>query len=88
MKRNQVVIKQILGHKEAAVWIIDILPGLKALGFLPSRSSSAGLYLTGCCYFGSSLMLTDLSVMAYASIFLPRRDVACNVPTARFSFNS
>ena len=40
--------------------MVDIVPGLKAGRLLPSLSPSAGWYLTGCCYFGSSLILPYL----------------------------
>jgi len=51
--------------------LFDILPGLKAPGFLPSRSSDVGWCLTGCRYFGSSLTLADLSVSCLGK---PTRD--------------
>ena len=42
-----------MSHWLTILWYVNILHGLKALGFLPSPSPSAGWHLIGCCYFGS-----------------------------------
>ena len=47
------------------VWLLGLLtssPAFRHGETQPNHSRSAGLHLTGCCYFGSSLMLADLSV--------------------------
>ena len=46
------------------IFVIYILhpPQPKGTGKQPSLSPSAGWHLIGCCYFGSSLMLANLSV--------------------------